>query len=255
MAWSRNIFPFFCGLSIPILLHGHRSDKTKKMQLSLYIYFLRVMYILYLLIYHHHQHGTRKKKVKDNKKKKIINELVPYFLLYRLKKYYFKFWFFSRPKINYLQKKVKFLELLLFGGIMGSGNGSWTTMNLLDSRIDPWSSSIRSVMISSSSIARLLPHHSVSSRITPTTRPGVNDGVVIAIRRIRSSRIHRRSCRDVSRFAHSTIQRVPRTVLGSVPGSVRIVLFNDRRLLLNDLRLRTRTGHRGAQEDVDNQHD
>lgn len=135
---------------------------------------------------------------------------------------------------------------------MGSGNGSWTTMNLLNSI-----RSIRSVMISSStSIAGLLPHHSVSSsRITPTTRPGVNYSVVIAIRRIRSSRIHRRTCRDVSRFAHSTIQRVPRTVLRTVPGSIGIVLFDDRRLLLNDLRLGARAGHRGAQEDVDDQHD
>ncbi len=137
---------------------------------------------------------------------------------------------------------------------MGSGNGSWTTMNLLNSRIDS-RSSIRSVMIPSASIARLLPHHSVSSRITPTTRPGVNYSVVIAIRRIRSSRIHRRTCRDVSRFAHSTIQRVSRTVLRTVPGSIGIVLFDDRRLLLNDLRLGARAGHSGAQEDVDDQHD
>lgn len=135
---------------------------------------------------------------------------------------------------------------------MGSRNRSWTTMNLLNSSVI-----IRSVMIPAITIhpRLLLPHHTVGSRIAPTPRPRVNDGVVIAIRGIGSSRIHRRSGRDVSRLGHTPIQRVPGTVLGSVPGSVRIVFFNDGRLLLNHLRLGARTSHGGAEEDVDDEHD
>lgn len=95
--------------------------------------------------------------------------------------------------------------------------------------------------------------HPVHSRRVAAPRPGMDDGVMIRVGGVGSSRVHCGSCGDVARLGHP-VQRVPGSVLGSVPGAVRIVFFDDGRLFLDDLRLGTGAGHGGAKEDVDDEH-
>ena len=51
------------------------------------------------------------------------------------------------------------------------------------------------------------------------------------------------------------MERIPRSVLRSVPGTIGIILLDDAGLLLDDFCLGTRAGHGRAQEHVDDEHD
>lgn len=72
----------------------------------------------------------------------------------------------------------------------------------------------------------------------PGTGPAVHDRVMVRIDRQRSVRVNRAATARVALVVAAlaaTVQRVPGAVLRPVPTSVRIVLFDDRRFLLDDL--------------------
>lgn len=83
------------------------------------------------------------------------------------------------------------------------------------------------------------PSSSVVNSWVSAARPWMNDRVVIGINWQRSIRMNGGATAGVS-FVHSVsiavVQGIPRSVLGPVPWSVRIVFFDDWWLLLDNLR-------------------
>jgi len=103
---------------------------------------------------------------------------------------------------------VLFIFLLCW--IVRAGNGSRAGAVMMHvvmmSSASPWSG-LRPMMAVVTVAAYVV--HAVGSRSRiPTTRPRVNNGVMIAVGRVRAGRVHRWTGRNVAWFGHS-IQRIP----------------------------------------------
>ena len=105
---------------------------------------------------------------------------------------------------------VLFIFLLCWIVRAGNGSRAGTVMMhvVMMSSASPWSG-LRPVMAVVTVAAYVV--HAVGSRSRiPTTRSRVNNGVVIAVGRVRAGRVHRWTGRYVAWFGHS-IQRIPTT--------------------------------------------